>query len=182
MSSDRDAILIGLTGTPLITGDNISRQVFGSYIHKYYYNSSIADGYTLKLIREGIETEYKIQLEKALKEVEILKGDADKKVIYAHKTFAEPMLDYIVRDFVNSRIKYEDESIGGMVVCDSSEQARKLYEIFINKYNPGQKTVEEVNRQYRSISEPPAEYGNYQKDTGRSFSASLILHDVRFEG
>lgn len=178
VSSDRDAIMIGLTGTPLITGDNISRQVFGSYIHKYYYNSSIADGYTLKLIREGIETEYKIRLEQALKEVEILKGDADKKVIYAHKTFAEPMLDYIVRDFVNSRKKFDDYTIGGMVVCDSSEQARKLYEIFINKYNPGQKTVEEVNRSYKAISEPPAEYVTYQKETGDSFTASLILHDV----
>jgi len=178
ISSDRDAIIIGLTGTPLISGDNISRQVFGNYIHKYYYNASIADGYTLKLIREGIETEYKIQLEQALKEVEILKGDADKTAIYAHKTFAEPMLDYIVRDFVNSRAKFDDDTIGGMVVCDSSEQARKLFEIFINKYNSGQKTVEEVDRHYKSISEPPAEYGKYQKETGRSFVASLILHNV----
>lgn len=178
VSSDREAILIGLTGTPLITGDNISRQVFGNYIHKYYYNRSIADGYTLKLIREGIETEYKIQLEQALREIEILKGDADKSVVYAHKTFVEPMLDYIVRDFVNSRKKFDDYTIGGMVVCDSSEQARKLFEIFINKYNPYQKTVEEVDRYYKKISEPPPEYVSYQKDTGNSFTASLILHDI----
>lgn len=178
VSSDREAIMIGLTGTPLISGDNISRKVFGGYIHKYYYNSSIADGYTLKLIREGIETEYKMRLEQALKEIEILKGDADKSVIYAHKTFAEPMLDYIVRDFVNSRKKFDDYSIGGMVVCDSSEQARKLFEIFVNKYNPNQKTVEEVDRGYRAIAEPPAEYTAYQKESGNSFTASLILHDV----
>lgn len=178
VSSDRDAIIIGLTGTPLITGDNISRKVFGGYIHKYYYNSSIADGYTLRLIREGIETEYKIQLEKALKEVEILKGDADKSVIYAHKTFVEPMLDYIVRDFVNSRKKFDDTTIGGMVVCDSSDQARKMFEIFVNKYNPNQNTVEEVDRHYKSIAEPPAEYVTYQKESGNSFTASLILHDV----
>jgi len=178
VSSDREAILIGLTGTPLITGDNISRKVFGNYIHKYYYNRSIADGYTLKLIREGIETEYKIELEQALKEIEILKGDADKSVIYAHKTFVEPMLDYIVRDFVNSRKKFDDTTVGGMVVCDSAEQARRLFEIFINKYNPSQKTVEEVDRSYKKISEPPVEYVAYQKDTGNSFTASLILHDV----
>jgi type I restriction enzyme R subunit len=178
VSSDREAIMIGLTGTPLISGDNISRKVFGGYIHKYYYNSSIADGYTLKLIREGIETEYKMRLEQALKEIEILKGDADKSVIYAHKTFAEPMLDYIVRDFVNSRTKFQDETIGGMVVCDSSEQARKLFEIFVNKYNPSQKTVEPVDMNYRKISEPPAEYGKYQQETGKSFTAALILHDV----
>ncbi len=89
----------------------------------------------LRLIREGIETNYKIQLEQALKEVEILKGDADKRIIYAHAKFAEPMLDYIVQDFVKSRIRFGDHTIGGMVVCDSADQARKLFEIFIQKYN-----------------------------------------------
>jgi type I restriction enzyme R subunit len=178
VSSDRNAILIGLTGTPLITGDHISREVFGRYIHKYYYNSSIADGYTLKLIREGIETEYKMRLAQALKEIEILKGDADKSVVYAHKAFVEPMLDYIVRDFVNSRKKFDDYSVGGMVVCDSAEQARKMFEIFVNKFNPAQKTVEEVDRGYKSIAEPPVEYTTYQKETGDSFIASLILHDI----
>ena len=177
VNSDRDAIIIGLTGTPLITGDVRSRDLFGQYIHKYYYNASIADGYTLKLIREGIETEYKIQLEQALKEIEILKGDADKRVIYAHKTFAEPMLDYVVRDFVNSRKKFDDDTIGGMVVCDSADQARKLFEIFVNKFNPSQKTVEQV-QPYQKISEPPAEYGKYQQSTGKNLIASLILHDI----
>ena len=40
-----------------------SKDVFGEYIHKYYYNKSIADGYTLKLIREGIETSYRAHLD-----------------------------------------------------------------------------------------------------------------------
>jgi len=136
ISSDRNAILIGLTGTPLIGTDRRSRDTFGDYIHKYYYNASIADGYTLKLIREGIETNYKIQLEQALKDVEILKGAADRRIIYAHPKFVEPMLDYIVQDFLKSRIRFGDHTIGGMVVCDSSDQARKLFEIFISKYNP----------------------------------------------
>ncbi len=39
----------------------------------------------------------KIQLEEALKEVEILKGDVDRRIIYAHTRFAEPMLDYIIQ-------------------------------------------------------------------------------------
>lgn len=151
-SSDRNAVLIGLTGTPLISNDRKSRDTFGDYIHKYYYNSSIADGYTLKLIREGIETNYKIQLEQALKEVEILQGDADKRVIYSHEKFVEPMIDYIVDDFVKSRIKFGDSTIGGMVVCDSSEQAKKLFEIFERKYGTN--------------------------SDGDKLTASLILHDV----
>lgn len=177
-SSDRNAILIGLTGTPLILSDRKSRDTFGDYIHKYYYNASIADGYTLRLIREGIETNYKIQLEQALKEVEILKGDVDKRTIYAHERFAEPMLDYIVHDFIKSRIRFDDYSIGGMVVCDSSAQARKLFEIFISKYNPQQKTIEPVSTQYLKAAEPEAEYGLCQNKQQKSLTASLILHDV----
>ena len=177
-SSDRNAILIGLTGTPLILSDRKSRDTFGDYIHKYYYNASIADGYTLRLIREGIETNYKIQLAKALKEVEVLKGDVDKRIIYAHERFAEPMLDYIIRDFINSRIRFGDHSIGGMVVCDSADQARILFDIFIRKYNPEQKTIEEVHTEYLKVSEPVAEYGEYQQGKQGKLIASLILHDV----
>ncbi len=133
-SSDRDAIMIGLTGTPLIGENRNSRGIFGDYIHKYYYNSSIADGYTLKLIREGIETSYKIQLQEALKEIKILKGDVDKRVVYSHNKFVEPMLDYIINDFEKSRIMFGDSSIGGMVVCDSSDQAKKMFDVFKEKY------------------------------------------------
>jgi len=176
-NSDRNAILIGLTGTPLIGKDRTSKATFGDYIHKYYYNASIADGYTLKLIREDIETSYKIQLKEALREVEILKGDADKRIIYAHARFAEPMLDYIVTDFVKSRIRFGDHSIGAMVVCDSADQARKLFEIFINKYNPSQKVIEVV-LPYSMAAEPAAEYGTYISDQSKNLTATLILHDV----
>jgi type I restriction enzyme R subunit len=175
-NSDRAAILIGLTGTPLIGNDRRSKDTFGGYIHKYYYNASIADGYTLKLIREDIETTYKIQLKEALREVEILKGDADKQIIYAHPRFAEPMLDYIVQDFIKSRIRFGDHSIGAMIVCDSAEQARKLFETFISKYNSDQQTIESV-APYTMAAELVAEYGTY-KDQSRNLTASLILHDI----
>lgn len=177
INSDRNAIVIGLTGTPLIGNDRRSKDTFGDYIHKYYYNASIADGYTLKLIREDIETSYKIQLKEALREVEILKGDADKRIIYAHAKFAEPMLDYIVQDFVKSRERFGDDSIGAMVVCDSSEQARKLFEIFISKYNQTQRIIESV-APYAMAAEPVVEYSNYLKKQSRKLSASLILHDI----
>lgn len=175
-ASDREAILIGLTGTPLIGDSRKSSDIFGKYIHKYYYNASIADGYTLRLIREGIETKYKLQLEEALKEIEVLKGDADKRTIYAHGKFVEPMLDYIVEDFVKSRAKFGDQTIGGMVVCDSSNQAKKLYEIFVNKYNPAQKTAEIED--YAPAMGPAVEYINFQTEYHKNLTASLILHDI----
>lgn len=176
-SSDRNAILIGLTGTPLIGEERNSRAIFGGYIHKYYYNASIADGYTLRLIREGIETKYKLLLAQALKEIEILKGDADKRVIYAHDKFVEPMLDYIVEDFINSRNGFGDHTIGGMVVCDSADQTRAMHKIFVSKYNPTQKTVEEVFP-YAFLREAAAEYNVYADRHGKKLTSSLILHDV----
>ena len=134
MTSDKAAIIIGLTGTPLIGENKNSRAIFGDYIHKYYYNQSIADGYTLKLIREGIETGYKMQLQEAVKEIKILKGDIDRKFIYAHQKFVQPMLKYIVDDFSHSRVMFGDDSIGAMVVCDSSDQAKEMFEQFSKDY------------------------------------------------
>ena len=153
--SDPTAIKIGLTGTPLLGNDYNSKALFGGYIHKYYYNASIADGYTLRLIREDIETNYKLVLAKALKEIEVLQGDVDRKHIYAYDSFVEPMLEYIVTDFEKSRVMFGDNSIGAMVICDSSDQAKKMFEIFNDKY---------ANRE--------------SSDKKTVKTAELILHDI----
>lgn len=171
--SDQNAIKIGLTGTPLLGTDFNSRSLFGDYIHKYYYNSSIADGYTLRLIREEIETSYKLTLQEALKEIEILKGNADKKVIYAHEKFVEPMLKYIVEDFERSRISMNDNTIGGMVVCDSSDQAKMMFEIFQTNYAELTE-VEELPM----AAEPQSSYGEQKAEDRKVKSALLILHDI----
>lgn len=171
--SDVNAIKIGLTGTPLLGDDYNSKALFGGYIHKYYYNSSIADGYTLRLIREEIETSYKLTLKKALEEIEILKGHGDRKQVYAHHQFVEPMLDYIVQDFENARITMNDNSIGGMVVCDSSEQAKMLFEIFQAKY--AEKSLYDG---LLMAAEPPTSYGSQKKTESKVKTAALILHDI----
>ena len=177
ISSDRNAILIGLTGTPLIGNDRQSRDIFGDYIHKYYYNASIADGYTLKLIREDIETTYKYNLKQAIKDIEILKGDASKREVYSHPKFVGPMLDYIIMDYLKSIIKFADETIGGMVVCDSSDQAKEMYRIFDTRYL-GNQILSEASTDYGNVAEIPEEYEDYRRSKGRDLSASLILYDV----
>lgn len=177
IESDRNAILIALTGTPLIGKERRSRDTFGDYIHKYFYNASIADGYTLKLIREGIESNYKIQLDTVLKEVEVLKGDVEKRFIFSHEKFVEPMLDYIVSDFIKSRIRFGDHTIGGMVVCDSSEQARKLFDIFNRKYSSSPQ-LSEPEGEYMIAAEPSVDYITYKNKQNKELTASLILHDT----
>ncbi len=168
--SDPQAIKIGLTGTPLLGQNYNSRSLFGGYIHKYYYNASIIDGYTLRLIREEIETSYKIKMIKALEEIDILKGNGDRKLVYAHHKFVEPMLDYVVSDFEKNRLTSNDASIGGMVVCDSSDQAKNMYEIFQQKY-----ADEEA---LPIAAEPELSYQVHQQDERKVTTAALILHDV----
>ena len=152
-NSDKDAIKIALTGTPLIMYNDhkkiddeetdlddkadlkTTRNIFGNYIHKYYYNNSIKDWYTLKLLREEIETSYReklLQIKKELNEL-IKSGSLDKKDLYAHEKFVEPMLEYIANDFSFSRIRFWDTTIWAMVVCDSSEQARAMHRILASK-------------------------------------------------
>ena len=170
--SDTNAIKIGLTGTPLLGNDHSSKSIFGDYIHKYYYNASIADGYTLRLIREEIETSYKFKLKKVLEEIDILKGQGDRKVVYAHHKFVEPLLDYIISDFEKSRITMNDNSIGAMVICDSSEQAERLQEIFDAKYATSKSTS------LSQAAEPVVSYNDMLKEDGKVHSSGLILHDA----
>lgn len=177
--SDTNAIKIGLTGTPLLGDDYSSKKLFGDYIHKYYYNASIADGYTLRLIREGIETKYRIKLEQALREIEVLKGDIDRKTIYAHHKFVEPMLEYIVEDFERSRMAMNDSSIGGMIICDSSEQAKEMYEVFENNYAvPEETKEEEYEHELSMVASPSSSYVINAKNRNRVKRAALILHDI----
>jgi len=74
-------------------------------------------------------------LEEALKEIEVLQGDLEKKLIYAHPKFVEPMLDYIVYDFQKSRMRFGDYSIGGMAVCEGFDQAKKMFDVFQAKFS-----------------------------------------------
>lgn len=152
ITSDREAILIGLTGTPLIKSSRKTKDTFGSYLHKYYYNDSIKDGYTLKLIREEIDGIYKKKLNEIIKNTTVLKNSIDKKDVYSSKRFVEKLLEYIVNDINQSLVRFDD-NFGSMVVCDSSDQARKLEEIFYKNYK------------------------NSKENNPKNLSSALILHD-----
>lgn len=43
--------------------------------------------------------EYKMKFKKIFEDLEIKKGDVEKKVIYVYLLFVEFMLDYIINDF-----------------------------------------------------------------------------------
>jgi type I restriction enzyme R subunit len=170
VNSDKNAIKIALTGTPLLRDvikDYDSKILFGDYIHKYYYNRSIADGYTLRLIREEIDTTYKMQMQEILSQIDVLEGGIKKAQVYAHPKYVEPLLDYIVKDLQNFKKQEYDNSLGGMVVCDSAEQAKELFRYF-EELNG----VQETNT-INIAAEGKEPYGNTPP-----LKAALILHDI----
>ncbi|MBM7421053.1 MULTISPECIES: type I restriction endonuclease [Chryseobacterium] len=171
MNSDRNAVLIALTGTPLlreVAKEYDSKMLFGNYFHKYYYNMSIADGYTLRLIREEIEGSFKIQMKEVMEQIKVLQGDIKASQLYAHPSFAEPLLDYITKDLIQFRRDERDTSLGGMVVCDSADQAKELFRLFQEKYG-----IQETDASVLMVAEAPAKYGKDEPN----LSAALILHD-----
>ncbi len=141
-NTDKNSIKIALTGTPLINIDQhgkekrkTTREIFGNYLNKYYYDQSIQDGFTLRLMREEIRTEYKRKFKRILNNLqeEVKKGTLKKRDVFAHPNYCRPLLDYILNDFTESRKLYDDDTIGGMIVCDSADQARELYKLFKEK-------------------------------------------------
>ncbi len=131
-NADKNAIKIALTGTPLIGSEKASCKVFGDYFHTYYYDRSIQDGYTLKIIREDIETSYRKKLNEAFENVQKLveKGSVSKNQIIEHPAYVKALLRYIIDDLVKFRAIQGDNDLGGMIICETSEQARALFAHF----------------------------------------------------
>ena len=172
INSDRNAVIIALTGTPLlkeVAKEYDSKMLFGNYFHKYYYNMSIADGYTLRLIREQIEGNFKMEMKDVMDQIKVLQGDISTRAIYAHPKFAKPLLDYITSDLIKFRKDQQDMTLGGMVVCDSAVQAKELFKLFQEKYGE-----QETDASLLMVAEPRIPiYGNNSKP----LTAALILHD-----
>jgi len=132
LNADTNSIKIALTGTPLLKEERESWRIFGNYLHTYYYDKSIQDGYTLKIIREEIETEYKEKLSEVYEKLETLvqKKDVPKAQIIEHENYVKELDKFIITDLNQFRILHGDKTLGGMVICETSEQARRIYAYF----------------------------------------------------
>ena len=176
--ADTDAVKIALTGTPLLKEERASCKVFGNYLHTYYYDKSIADGYTLKIIREDIGTSYKERLSDVYDKLETLvqKKDIRKSEIIEHPGYVNELARYIMTDLKEFRKIQGDDTLGGMVICETSEQARRLYEVFQEewqKYQPKPIKIKLPDGSY-VVGEPEVDY----KSKNRPLKAGIILHDA----
>ena len=180
ISSDSNAVKIALTGTPIISKEYNTKDIFGDYIHTYFYNASIADGYTRRLIREDIGSNYKIRLQEALNSIRVKSHSVKESDVYAHRTYVQPLLDYVINDLQQFRVKNEDNTLGGMVVCNSKEQAQMMYRLFLEKYADETELDNERDEDgatvYRSISAGEMETKKTPCRKG-CYRAALITYD-----
>lgn len=176
--ADTDAVKIALTGTPLLKEERASCKVFGNYLHTYYYDKSIADGYTLKIIREDIETSYKERLSDVYDKLDTLvqKKDIRKSEIIEHPSYVNELARYIMADLKEFRKIQGDETLGGMVICETGEQARRLYDVFQEEWQKYQPKPIKVKLPDGScvLGEPEVDY----KSMYRPLKAGIILHDT----
>ena len=100
---------------------------FGDYIHKYFYDKSIADGYTLRIKKENIDTVAKSEIKKNL---EIEDNRLEDKDVYESDAYVDALGDLSKKDFVNFRLQNSDPTIGGMIVCRTNPQAKKVHAWF----------------------------------------------------
>lgn len=175
--ADKESIKIALTGTPLLKDERASCKVFGSYLHTYYYDKSIADGYTLKIIREDIETSYKERLSDVYDRLDTLvqKKDIKRSQIIEHPSYVEELARYISDDLRRFRKIQGDDTLGGMVICETSEQARRLYEAFTTKPTGGNSMPIQphMDEQEWMVAEALPVYVTEKKP----LRVGLILHD-----
>lgn len=177
LAADKDAIKIALTGTPLLKEERESWRVFGDYIDTYYYDKSIADGYTLKLMREPVETIYKEKIENILDKlaggIEVRRSDIDRNKIIEHESYLNALIDYIIADFRRFRIEQADDTVGAMIVCKTNPQAREMYRLWQERSNKALYIEGKHDESLMLAAEPMIAYGYHAKP----LRASLILHD-----
>ena len=127
MLCDNEGVYIALTGTPLLSKKERSNLKFGDYIHKYFYDKSIADGYTLRIKKEDIDTVAKKEIKQ---NIDVEDNQLENKDVYESDAYVLALGKFIERDFKNFRFQNTDNTIGGMIVCRTNTQARKVHKWF----------------------------------------------------
>jgi len=132
------AAFIGFTGTPLIAGEEKTKEVFGDYVSIYNFRQSIEDGATVPLFYENRIPElqlanenFKEDLEDLIEQAE-LDDEQEKKLEREfareyHLITRDDRLEKVAEDLVAHFIGREQ--VGkGMVVCIDKATAVKMYD------------------------------------------------------
>lgn len=134
-----NASYIGFTGTPLFTGDEITKRVFGDYVSRYDFQRAVEDGATVPLVYDARGEKLNIavsdlneRIAEKLETIEVEDIDVAQRLERElgrdyHVITAEPRLTRIARDFVE-HYSTNWESGKAMLVCIDKITAGRMYD------------------------------------------------------
>jgi type I restriction enzyme R subunit len=133
-----NAAFIGFTGTPLMAGEEKTKDVFGEYVSVYNFQQSIEDGATVPLFYENRIPELQLANEnfkedlEALVEAAELDDEQEKKLEREfareyHLITRDDRLEKVAEDLV-AHFMGRKQSGKGMVICIDKVTAVKMYD------------------------------------------------------
>ena len=144
---------IGFTGTPLLKGDELTKQVFGDYISTYDFQRAVDDGATVPLYYDARGEKLNVatqdineKISEKLAELEaedvdvVEKLESELKRDY-HIITAAKRLDHIARDFVR-HYSASWENGKAMFVCIDKLTCVKMYNLIVKYWKEETASVE----------------------------------------
>ena len=133
-----NAAFIGFTGTPLMAGEERTKEVFGDYVSVYNFAQSIEDGATVPLYYENRTPELQLANEDLNEDMERLLDEADLSEEQEKKLEREfareyhlitrgPRLEAVAEDLVNHFMGRGHRG-KAMVICMDKATAVSLYD------------------------------------------------------
>jgi type I restriction enzyme R subunit len=138
------ASFLGFTGTPLLTHDELTRRIFGSYVSRYDFKRSEEDGSTVKLVYENRGEKLGIALldlnDRIAEVIEEAQLDPDEEAQLEKllgKDYevitADERLDKVADDFVE-HCTARWESGKSMLVCIDKVTCARMYKLIVPRW------------------------------------------------
>lgn len=183
-----NAAFLGFTGTPLMAGEEKTRDVFGDYISVYNFAQSIADGATVPLYYENRIPELQLTNENLSDDLEQLLDEADLDDAQARKVEREFAREYhlitrddrletIAADLVKHFVGRGSRS-KAMMVCIDKATAVRMHDKVRKHWAAHQATLEALLALASPEERPVIEA---QIDTMRSTDMAVVVSQSQNE-
>ena len=181
---------IGFTGTPLFTGDEITRQVFGDYVSTYDFQRAVEDGATVPLYYDARGDDLGVAIddlnERIADKLEELETDdidvaqrleRELKRDY-HVITAEKRLEQVARDFVR-HYSAAWETGKAMLVCIDKVTCVRMHALIEHYWD---ERIQELEAEHaRAPGEQEAIYLRRRIDWMRETRAAVVVSEEQGE-
>ena len=181
---------IGFTGTPLFTGDEITRQVFGDYVSTYDFQRAVEDGATVPLYYDARGDDLGVAIDdlnariaEKLEELETDDIDVAQRLERElkrdyHVITAEKRLDQVARDFVR-HYSAAWETGKAMLVCIDKVTCVRMHAL-IERY--WDERIQELEAEHaKAPGEQEAIYLRRRIDWMRETRAAVVVSEEQGE-